>query len=141
LSPKGFADAGTLAAIVNAQVTSLELGRTTRTDEEGRFRFEGLEADNDTLRTTAADFTPLDKPIVVPGTTPSVYNGEVTASWFTSFYARSMAASGRTRCRALFVWRFGQPQADDAHWPAWAEALWLGADESPPTPVWHPPRP
>lgn len=64
----------TLAAIPNAQVTLLELARVATTDEEGRFRFDDLGAGNYTLRTTAAGFTTLDRPIVIPGPTLNAYD-------------------------------------------------------------------
>jgi uncharacterized protein DUF4255/carboxypeptidase family protein len=65
---------GTLTAIPSAQVTLLELERVATTDEEGHFRFDNVAAGNYTLRTTAAGFTTLDKPIVIPGPTLNAYD-------------------------------------------------------------------
>ncbi len=71
-------DAGTLAVIANAQVTLLESGRATTTDQEGRFRFDNLEAGNYTLRVSAAGFATDDKLIAVPATALNAYDVGLT---------------------------------------------------------------
>lgn len=66
-------DAITLLPVVSAEVTLLETGVTTVTDEQGHFRFS-LEAGNYTLHVVAVGFPTQDKPVVVPGLVLNEYD-------------------------------------------------------------------
>ena len=67
-------DDNTSAPVAEAEVTILELQRTTTTDDQGRFTFANLEADNYTLRTEAGGFSPATTPIVVPAAVLNAYD-------------------------------------------------------------------
>lgn len=71
-------NANTQDVLSDAQVTLVELGRTSLTDEAGRFRFGNLSAGNYTLRAVKVGFTQLDKPIAVPGTVLNEYDVGLT---------------------------------------------------------------
>lgn len=67
-------DAITTLAVEGAEVTLVETGATTVTDEQGHFRFSILEAGNYTLHVVAGGFAPQDKPVVVPGLVLNEYD-------------------------------------------------------------------
>jgi hypothetical protein len=66
-------DAITLLPVESAEVTLVETGASTVTDEQGHFRFS-LEAGNYTLHVVAAGFALQDKPVVVPGLVLNEYD-------------------------------------------------------------------
>jgi hypothetical protein len=62
------------AVIPNAQMTILELQRSTTSDDQGRFTFTNLDAGNYTLQGAATGFTTADQPIVVPAAALNAYD-------------------------------------------------------------------
>lgn len=60
--------------VPDAEVTLVETGATTVTNESGQFRFSLLEAGNYTLHVSASGFPPQDKPVVVPGLVLNEYD-------------------------------------------------------------------
>jgi len=60
--------------VPDAEVTLVETGATTVTNESGQFRFSLLEAGNYTLHVAASGFPPQDKPVVVPGLVLNEYD-------------------------------------------------------------------
>ena len=60
--------------VAAADVTLVETGAISVTDEQGHFRFSNLEAGNYTLHVVAAGFAPQDKPVVVPGLVLNEYD-------------------------------------------------------------------
>jgi hypothetical protein len=71
-------DAATSAAIAGAEMTLIESGAGTRSDADGRFRFEGLQPGPYTLRAVAPGFAALDTPIVVPGAAIDAFDVSLT---------------------------------------------------------------
>ena len=71
-------DAASTAAIPGAQVTFVELGRTTLSGADGTFRFARLQRGNYTLRAAATGFTTQAKAIAVPGTVLDAYDMNLT---------------------------------------------------------------
>lgn len=67
-------DAITLDPVPDAEVTLVETGATTVTNESGQFKFSLLEAGNYTLHVAASGFPPQDKPVVVPGLVLNEYD-------------------------------------------------------------------
>jgi uncharacterized protein DUF4255/carboxypeptidase family protein len=67
-------DSSTLLPVEAAEVTLVETGAISVTDEQGHFRFSNLEAGNYTLHVVAAGFAPQDKPVVVPGLVLNEYD-------------------------------------------------------------------
>ena len=67
-------DAITLDPVPGAEVTLVETGATTATNESGQFKFSLLEAGNYTLHVAALGFPPQDKPVVVPGLVLNEYD-------------------------------------------------------------------
>lgn len=62
------------AAVVAGSVVTLDGGRSTKTDADGRFRFSGLVASSYTLRATAPGRIPKDKAITVPAAAINDYD-------------------------------------------------------------------
>jgi len=67
-------DSITTLPVEAAEVTLVETGAISVTDEQGHFRFSNLEAGNYTLHVVAAGFAPQDKPVVVPGLVLNEYD-------------------------------------------------------------------
>ncbi|HEU4511031.1 MAG TPA: carboxypeptidase-like regulatory domain-containing protein, partial [Pyrinomonadaceae bacterium] len=67
-------DAITLVPVPDAEVTLVETGATTVSNESGQFKFSLLEAGNYTLHVVAGGFPPQDKPVVVPGLVLNEYD-------------------------------------------------------------------
>jgi hypothetical protein len=68
----------TLNPIADAQLSLLELNRAGSTDQDGRFKFDNLEAGNYTLRVSATGFATKDELITVPGAVLNEYDVELT---------------------------------------------------------------
>jgi hypothetical protein len=67
-------DSSTTLPVAAAEVTLVETGAISVTDEQGHFRFSNLEAGNYTLHVVAAGFAPQDKPVAVPGLVLNEYD-------------------------------------------------------------------
>ena len=67
-------DSSTTLPVEAAEVTLVETGAISVTDEQGHFRFSNLEAGNYTLHVVAAGFAPQDKPVAVPGLVLNEYD-------------------------------------------------------------------
>lgn len=64
----------TLDPIPQAEMTLVQLGVRTTTDEEGRFQFFPVEPGGYSLRAVAPGFTTQTKPVTVPGTAVDEYD-------------------------------------------------------------------
>lgn len=67
-------DSQTTASIKDVQLTLVELGRTTTSDQNGHFAFGSLTAGNYTLQASANHFVTHQQAIVVPGIEANSYD-------------------------------------------------------------------